>query len=224
VDAIETQEYKGYQINIVQDEDPEDPREWSNLGRMLCAHKRYNLGDPLDVAAPGWSSEWTTGFCNWAEIEEAIYDELDAAVCVPLYMYDHSGISISTSRTWPYDCPWDSGQIGYIYATREDILAEFGGKRLSSKLRQQVEEILIIEVNTYNLYITGQVYGYVTTDKEGETIDSCFGFYDTDYPIIEAKAYIDWVVKKRIEDHAEQVKAWILNGVPLEYRYALGIS
>lgn len=31
---------------------------------------------------------------------------------MPLYLYDHSGITISTSE---FCDPWDSGQIGFIY-------------------------------------------------------------------------------------------------------------
>ena len=218
MDAIETQEYKGYQINIVQDEYPEDPREWENLGRMLCAHKRYNLGDSLDCAAPGWPKDWAQCYSSWSEVEKAIYDDLGAGVCLPLYMYNHSGITI---RTYPFNCPWDSGQIGYIYATRTDILAGFERKHLSSKLRQKIKAILTDEVEAYDQYVTGQVYGYMVEDKEGGVVDSCFGYYDISQPLDEAKDCIDWKIKERTKEHAKQVKNWIRNKVPFEYRYAL---
>jgi hypothetical protein len=221
MDTVETVEYKGYQIRIVQDQDPEDPREWDNLGRMLCAHKRYRLGDSLSQAAPDWPRGWVQCYSSWGEVEKAIYDELGAVVCLPLYMYDHGGISIGTSRTWPYNCPWDSGQVGYIYATKTDVLTEFGHKRLSSKLRQKVTDILLSEVDTYNRYVTGQVYGYVVEDKEGEFVDSCFGFYDLEHVMDEAKAVVNWEIKERTRKHVEQVKAWIRNKVPLDHRYAL---
>lgn len=32
-------------LRIVQDVDTESPREWDNLGTMICWHSRYNLGD-----------------------------------------------------------------------------------------------------------------------------------------------------------------------------------
>ena len=37
--------YKGYIIKIFQDEMAENPREWDNLGTMVCFHPDYNLGD-----------------------------------------------------------------------------------------------------------------------------------------------------------------------------------
>lgn len=42
---IHTEEYKGYIINVFQDDNPESPREWDNLGAMYCFHRHYNLGD-----------------------------------------------------------------------------------------------------------------------------------------------------------------------------------
>ena len=42
----DTEEYKGYTINIDYDEDPMNPRtDWDNAAVMVCWHRRYNLGD-----------------------------------------------------------------------------------------------------------------------------------------------------------------------------------
>jgi len=30
---------------ILRDSDPINPREWDNVGSMICWHSRYNLGD-----------------------------------------------------------------------------------------------------------------------------------------------------------------------------------
>ena len=35
----------GYQLEIILDDSPESPRTWDNIGRMICFHKRENLGD-----------------------------------------------------------------------------------------------------------------------------------------------------------------------------------
>jgi hypothetical protein len=38
--------YRGYTVNIINDEYPEDPRKaFDGMGKMVCFHKRYNLGD-----------------------------------------------------------------------------------------------------------------------------------------------------------------------------------
>ncbi len=40
---------------------------------------------------------------------------------LPVYLYDHSGITINTV---PYSCRWDSGQIGWIYQPKSDTATE----------------------------------------------------------------------------------------------------
>ena len=172
---IETIEYRGYNINVYSDESPESPREWDNLGTMVCFHNRYNLGDKHNM-----------------DIEEL--KELAQRKCVialPLYLYDHSGL---TMRTTPFSCPWDSGQVGYIYVTKEKVLKEFNRKRVNKPLRQRVEALLKCEIETYDLYLTGQVYGFSTETPQGDCLDSCYGFYGDDEQrnmIEEAKKGID---------------------------------
>ena len=98
---------------------------------------------------------------------------------MPLYLYDHSGLTISTSG---FSCPWDSGQVGYIYITDADIRKEYGVKRISKQLRERVTQYLVNEVETYDKFLTGQVYCYTIENPEGEEIDSCWGFFD-DYDL-----------------------------------------
>jgi len=122
-------------------------------------------------------------------------------VMLPLYLYDHSGITISTG---PFSCPWDSGQVGYIYVSIKDVLQEFNRKRMSKKLKQKAIDILRSEVNTYDDYLTGSIYGYVIepTDenKEIQCDDSCWGFFGYDHEasgLIEmAKNAIDCAIKQ----------------------------
>lgn len=45
-------------LKIVQDECPEDPREWSNLGHMVCWHRHYRLGDKHSFASPSDFLDW----------------------------------------------------------------------------------------------------------------------------------------------------------------------
>jgi hypothetical protein len=83
---------------------------------MICFHRGYDLGDKHNYNADDYNS--------WGEIEKAIIKEENPAVILPLYMYDHSGISISTS---PFGCRWDSGQIGFVLVSKKQALEEFGG-------------------------------------------------------------------------------------------------
>jgi hypothetical protein len=66
-------------------------------------------------------------------------------------MYDHSGITISYK---PFSCPWDSGQIGWIFVNKDQVRREFGVKRISKKVMDKVRSVLIAEIEDYNEYLT----------------------------------------------------------------------
>lgn len=155
-------------LEIFVDEDPVNPREWEdNMGTMLCFHRHYNLGDKNVPCIDPYQ------FDSWDDMEEYLRKEEDAAVILPLYLYDHGGITI---RTRPYNDPWDSGQVGFIYVTRDKILNEYGRKKLSKKLIEKVKVLLQGEVETYRQYLEGDVYGYRLSEDDVE-VDSCWGFY-----------------------------------------------
>jgi hypothetical protein len=167
-------------LKVVHDSSPESPREWDNLGTMICFHNRYDLGDNHNYNSDDYS--------GWEEMKQAIIKEENPAVILPLYMYDHSGISISTS---PFSCRWDSGQIGFVLVSKKQALEEFGGVRVSSKKKVKIESIIEAEVETYTKYVEGEVYGFQIVDEDDEVIDSCYGFYGTDFATNGMLDYID---------------------------------
>ena len=65
-----------------------------------------------------------------------------------------------------------------------------------------------------DVYIRGDVVGY-TIDDDG---DSCWGYYSVEEAKVVAKSIIDWEVKEAKKKHCEQLKTWIKNKVPMEYR------
>ena len=178
MDALETiKEDKGI-IEIYPDEDAQDPRtEWDNLGTMVCFHGRYNLGDNHDLT--------TDMFAGWDEMQAHLVKELKAALVLPLYLYDHSGITMNTTG---FSYPWDSGQVGFIYMTREAALsAEWTNKKgkpykvWCAGLARRVQQCLESEVEAYDTYIRGEVYGYTAKDLNGEVLGSCWGYYGSDH-------------------------------------------
>jgi len=157
------------EIRVVLDKDPVNPRDNDNLGIMFCAHGRYNLGDEqID----------SRSFSGWSDVAKHIRSE-GAVVMLPLYLYDHSGITMATT---PFSCPWDSGRVGFIYATAHDIRECFSIKRVTQKVKDQVTEFLKSEVKEYDQYLRGEVY---TAELlvDDEVIDCINGCHDEDYAL-----------------------------------------
>lgn len=179
--VIVDQYKKGNEVlQIILDEDPGSPREWDNLGVIATWHRRYTLGDiqPKEDSA------------------EFIAELPEGSVMLPVYMYDHSGLALSTS---PFSCPWDSGQLGIIYATPERV-TELG------VAPEDVEAALRSEVVVYGQYVSGDVYGYRRLSRPvcetcgqvvEEELDSCWGFYGT-----------DWKENGLLDSAGVQLKEW----------------
>jgi len=157
-----------YTLILWDDDMAESPRETDDcFGTMVCWHRRYDLGDKHNYTKP---KEFLT------ELIESIKDMNDIAI-LPLYLYDHSGITMNTTG---FSCPWDSGQVGWVYADKDKILSEFGVDQLTPEIMENAKNLLRGEVSYYDHYIRGDCYGFqlYRDDKE---IDSCWGFIgDTD--------------------------------------------
>ena len=178
-------------LEIVYDEDmsSENVREGS-VGKMLCSHRNYSLGD----------------------IQIKSQDEFDEYLKVkhfkmPLYLLDHSGLSMRTTKFYEDPQGWDSGMVGYIYITHDEIRKEYGVKKITSKILKQIESYFITQVKEYSLYLEGSIYGFQLYNVKNcdlehehkEIEDSCYGFIDTSDKILgHALEYIggqesDWI-------------------------------
>lgn len=69
------------------------------------------------------------------------------AVFMPVYLLDHSGLSLSTSR---FACPWDTSMIGYVYVTKDKALYESGHKRFCRATREFAERHAETEIAIYS--------------------------------------------------------------------------
>lgn len=153
---------EGLTLYVEIDDDPLNPRkDCDNFGKMLCWHRRYNLGDKN----PYKHSE---DFHYDKELQKSIFAVL------PVYLYDHSGLTVSSA---PFSCPWDSGQVGIIYVTKEDAKREYGD--LSEETKINVIERLESEIKEYDNYLTGNYYYFAVEDEEGEVVDTCGNFTGT---------------------------------------------
>lgn len=127
--------------------DHDNPRSWDNTGTMLAFHKRYILGDNDH----GFRSQ---DYNSWDEMETAILRKFGRdAIILPLYLYDHSGITMATSS---FSCKWDSGQVGFIVASVDKVKADNNWKVLTAKRRETATQYLRNEVESYDAYLRGE--------------------------------------------------------------------
>ena len=214
MDAHTVEKYKDWTIEIHNDTDPMNPRtDFDNLGTMCCWHRRMNLGDNPEKVERFSPIEWMIhellynyeskipypkdSYCeDWLMEDDARVIEYfnKFHIVLPINAYEHGGITISSGG---FSDIFDSGQLGFVYVSHEDIKKEYNVKRLTKSVLERAEKTLRGEVETYDDYLTGNVYGYIIEDENDEQLDSCWGFLgDYKYCLEEAQSAADW--------HAEQ--------------------
>lgn len=194
-----------FSFKIEQDPDADDPRSWGHASKMVCWHRRYKLGDKqpdedpfeylelmacnLDPKLEDRLDKHRKGNWTFTKDQRKESDEIAKAwidrvldkhfIRLPLYLYDHSGI---TMKTTPFGCRWDSGQVGFIYISRKDACKEYGWKVMTKKREDLTCLYLEGEVEDYDKFISGEVYvvTVVEHDEDGDIVDSnvdCCGGY-----------------------------------------------
>lgn len=229
---------EGVRYRIIADDDSQacDPRDWDNLGTMVCWHKRYNLSDKHAFSDPQ---------------EARAFFKARACTYLGVSLYDHSGLTMYVGHKPALGdaAGWDSGPVGYVYATRERIESEYllhaytmtvplesrptgvyakaaprdwwetltasqrGG--YMKAWRRRALAVMTQEVATYARWLEGNVYGYVVekVDDEGdvyETLDSCWGYIgysDDAYMIGEAEASARYQREQRREQRTAREEA-----------------
>ena len=180
-------------IRVVREDQPANPRNDDNLAVMACRHPKYTLGDKDAVR---------------------FQEPLQQAETLPLYLYDHSGLTMNTTG---YSCQWDSMQVGIVYMTHKRFIEETGyptdeEKRtgvLGDASRARCREMMVGEVATYDQYLRNDIYGYIIEEcvpGDWKHVDSCWNFYGTDVDNGMAE-HID-------EEHHEKLKAALENPEP----------
>lgn len=190
--AIERYERNGCEVAIGYDSDPPNPRtEFDNVGKLCFQASRKYLSPneaPFEIDWETYKSLATDNEMYWACVEKRVRRQADVAVLLPVYRFEHSGVAYSVK---PFSCGWDSGRVGFIYCTKEDVQNEWGGDLAKA------ESYLAGEVDEYSSWANGSVYEFVVTFPEacgqsgdGET-EACGGFFDMEGCQSEANSVAD---------------------------------
>lgn len=103
-------------------------------------------------------------------------------IALPLYLYDHSGITMNCCG---FSDRWDSGQVGWIYTDKNTVLGT--GADIERNWKETAYEWMEGEVKEYDMYLQNEVYGIITEEYDGDgnpeddnswtDEESCWGFY-----------------------------------------------
>lgn len=110
--------------------------------------------------------------------------ESGALIGLPVFAYIHGGVTLKATTTNPFHCRWDSGQCGFAYVERSKALHEWGGQRLSKRVRESAYSYIRGTVDEFTQYLNGDVFGFVVeTLEDGEWVEreSGWGYYGQDY-------------------------------------------
>lgn len=197
-------------VSIYYDDPYDSPRNWDPCCHMICEHRHYSLGDEhsgvenelhqlCEKYGIDWERDWEKGEeeMTFREMIEA----LDKHIVIHLIsIYDHSGVTIF----WGGPCDrWDSGCIGFGYCEESDVQRAGRNEVKYPDWRDQAEAIMDGEMETYDKYVRGEVYGWKLEERrapskelmetpewkellsdyweenfEWEETDSCWGYYD----------------------------------------------
>jgi len=164
--ALETIEKGDLKACVYYDNDGDNnPRDWDNLGVIVGFHRDFGLQE-----VKGEVFRTPEDFHAWWGAEHR------GGVCLRVYAYIHSGITIKTGESNPFSCDWDSCQVGYVFITGDRIRKEFGVKRITEKTRERARRALVSEVETLDCYLRGEVYCYTVEDQDGDILESCGGY------------------------------------------------
>jgi hypothetical protein len=131
-------------LKVTQDDNPQDPREWDNIGTLICQHERFKLGDKHNLDLNDCTS--------WDEVKEKIIEEAGTdAIILPVYLWErdyfHGGVALKT-EPYPILRRFNNGQVGYgqvgyIYALRNTDGHTF----------EKLTQILKDEIKRYSQFI-----------------------------------------------------------------------
>lgn len=199
--AVLERAHGSLRLTVQYDDDPHpdnNPRTWdSKIGVLFTPHSRYTLGDddvPADIrrafdhyAGRGRHGRGAEMFARYLRVYHG------ATVVLPVGLIDHSGLSMYVGGGAHLSDPggWDSGTIGFTWDTPADR-AEIGPTATPERMR----ESLVAEVETYDQWLRGDIYGYVIERvvrcdhgaEHRETLESLWGMFGQDYAEAEALA------------------------------------
>jgi len=237
MNALQTIEHKGHEINIYQDTEAPNPWEhWDGVPPIMFQAERRvidygNLEDTLKdiLYAKKLTQADISTMLDWlgmtkedAEYEADGYDLGEYLVDQIIDNWDSHHLEDLAEIANFLDIPCKTGTaVLYHNGAGVDYLIALTPEwyKITGCKKENAARDLAETAQLFSDWINGNVYGY---EVEGPLCDhTVWGFYgdpETSGLIDDAKSAIDHAVKKHHQDHQHRVKQLIKNHVPLRYR------
>lgn len=127
----------------------------------------------------------------------------------PISIYDHSGVSIWLGSTKGHvDARWDCSTTGFAYMEKSTAEKEYVPTEEYKTWQAWAIHIMEAEMNVYNQYVSGECYGWSILDEHDDVIDSCGGYYGSDYneQFKECEGIIDSYIESREKEHIDRIR------------------
>jgi len=181
-----------YRIRIVYDDVTGSPGElWDNVATLNCFHGRSDIGDRHDHRHDD--------FDGWDDFGRHLEEGHGAVHLRPVMLTAHGAMRLylGTERR----CQFDSGRVGWMYATRERYAEAYGEEWADfPEQRERLEKAYKVELENWDSYMNGWVYGYViekldASNGEWDEEESCHGHYG-EFTEEEALAFLNEYIGK----------------------------
>lgn len=171
---------KHYIYAIEPDEDAESPRHWDNLGHLACwqqARPRWlKLGDQELEPSCGREEylerlveEANPGFVERLERRDLTPEQWQEAVTQAFSRY-------YVAIDWCH--PQDGQAQGLIWVTKDRIREEYKVKRITKSVMGLAISALQSELDIYDQYLLGEVWGYQILEVPDEIIEAELEYCD----------------------------------------------
>lgn len=159
-------------LRIEQDTDAQSPAEWDNDGLFLIANHRDFFVPP---------DKDTRHF----DVQDEIDSRKPEYHVFLLEAYIHSGVVLALAGEGNFpDRQWDVSLLGAVFVSKKEW-------RLRKSARKAAESL----IEEWNQYLSGDVYGCIVEDDDGNHIDSCWGFYGHEYAQQEGQRMLEYAQK-----------------------------
>lgn len=166
-DPIETREYLGCTLEMYPDENPISPRNWSNI-TTIVSPKQFLAHEDGDLNWDKLDNE------SWHDYYQKI--KLDYDVIVYRCLTFHDGRLPRLGATTAHSESVKNA-AGFILVTQQRA-NEMGHENLSE---EKAVEYMNNELEVFEKYIKGEVYGWKVVGPNGHQVDSCWGFFDHEH-------------------------------------------